>query len=472
MSSKLEKIYSNLPISLQNVAVSFKGWLYNKKRYSGEYSGYVDRLMRSQWLSAKQFEELQGRELRKVLKEAISNVRYYKDSLAGLVGKIEGFTIKNIAELPILEKSSLRKNTRDFINEERLKYGCDEGHTSGTSGIPLVWPYDLDSLKYDLAFRERQYRWAGLTGKERSARFSGRLLLGKHQHSPYWRRNKPENQWLFSTYHITDDTAPLYFEAFEKLNINFLDGYPSALFTIAKWVNRNNKSGKWRPWVIFTTAETLMDFQKEEIEKAFGCKVFNFYSSSEGSPFITQCPAGNMHLNPESGIVEFLKQDGTPADPEEDAEMLVTSFFQRTMPLIRYRIGDTGALAREQNCPCGRQMPIVKYIGGRESDTIFTSERGMIGSAGLSTVFYKIPSRLKASQLEQTGRDTFVFRYVPLNSPLTKNEIGVIFEQFKSRLGQSVSIDIQKVEEITKSKNGKSRLIIGMEKNNIKKDKQ
>ena len=214
--------------------------------------------------------------------------------------------------------------------------------------------------------------------------------------------------------------------------------------------------------MINTTAETLMDFQREEIEKAFGCKVFNHYSSSEGAPFVTECPAGRMHLNPESGIIEFLKPDGEPAEPGEEAEMVVTSFFQRTMPLIRYRISDIGALAEDQICPCGRQMPIVAYIGGRESDTIYTTERGRIGSAGLSTTFYKIPSRLKESQIEQVGADSFVFRYIPLEEPLSEKEKTIVIEQFGNRLGPSVEVDIQIVDHIAKGANGKARLIIGL----------
>lgn len=464
MSSKLERIYAKLPVPLQNTVVSLQGWAFNRNRYSKAFHRYLNSLMRSQWFSSEQFREIQLAELRKLLKEAFLNVPYYSEVLKGFSGRLDYISLEELKDIPLLEKSLLRTNTKDFINQQRLKYGHEGGHTSGTSGAPLIWPYDLDSIQYDLAFRERQYRWAGVTGREKSARFSGRLLLGKHNRPPYWRYNRPENQWLFSTYHITDETIPLYCKAFEAIDIAYLDGYPSTLFTIAKWINLNGKSASWRPWAIITTAETLLDFQRQEIEKAFGCKVFSFYSSSEGSPFVTECSAGKLHLNPESGIIEFLRPDGTNADLGEEVEMVVTSFFQRTMPLIRYRIGDTGALAEKQSCACGRRMPIVKYIGGRESDTVYTTERGRIGSAGLSTVFYKIPSRLGESQLEQIGEDSFIFRYVPLNEPLTEQERAMVYEQFKGRLGSSVVIDIQIVDEIPKTANGKSRLIIGLKK--------
>ncbi|MFA5238680.1 MAG: hypothetical protein WC476_03085 [Phycisphaerae bacterium] len=459
MSLKLDKIYAVMPVGVQNLMVCIKGWTFKRNRYSEKYHQYLNNLMRSQWYSTDQFKESQTRELRKLLKESISNVPYYKETLSRFSNKIESFSLEQLKELPMLEKSLLRENTERFLNKERLKSGSDEGHTSGTSGSPLIWPYDLDSLQYDLAFRARQYRWAGVTGKEKSARFSGRLLLGRHNEPPYWRYNHADNQWLFSVYHITEETLPLYYQAFQAYNIAYIDGYPSVLFTIAKWINKKGKSSFWRPWMINTTAETLLDFQREEIEKAFGCKVFNHYSSSEGAPFVTQCQAGRMHLNPESGIIEFLRPDGSEAEPGEEAEMVVTSFFQRTMPLVRYRIGDKGTLAEDQNCPCGRQMPVIENIGGRESDTLYTTEKGRITSAGLSTAFYKIPARLKASQLEQIGKDSFIFRYVALNEPLNEKEKSVVLEQFKNRLGASVQIQIQIVDDIPKDSNGKCRLI-------------
>lgn len=462
MASRLEKIYAVMPVSAQNLMVSIKGYSFTRKRYGEKYHENVSSLMRSQWFSREQFREVQVIELRKLLKEAIQNVPYYREILDKLSSKIETITVESISEIPMLPGSLLRTNTKEFINKSRLKYGYEQGHTSGTSGTPLVWPYDFDSIQYDLAFRERQYRWAGVTGKDKSARFSGRVLLGRHETAPYWRHNAADNQWLFSTYHINEETLPAYYEALKTINFVYLDGYPSALFTIAKWINTAGKSGLWRPWMINTTAETLMSFQREEIERAFGCKVFNHYSSSEGAPFVTECPASRMHLNPESGIIEFLKSNGEPAGPGEDAEMVVTSFFQRTMPLIRYCIGDVGALAEDQRCPCGRQMPVIKYISGRESDTLYTTERGRIGSAGLSTVFYKIPSRLKASQLEQVGKDSFVFRYVPLNEPLTEKEESIVFEQLRNRLGSSVAVDIKVVEQIPRNAAGKSCLIIGL----------
>ena len=462
MSSVMMAIYSRLPVWLQNAAVSMKGKSFVRKRYGKLYRQHVDRLMRSQWSTASQFRQFQDQQLAGLVSEAAAAVPYYRDTLAPFADRLSDVSLDSIAELPFLAKEDLRTGIEAFTNPARLAYGYDEGHTSGTTGAPLVWKYDTHSIQHDLAFRERQYRWAGINGMERSARFSGRVLLGKHDAPPYWRHNRAENQWLFSVYHITDDKLPLYYQAFRDIGPAYLDGYPSALWTIARWINQQGLSGSWRPWCIFTTAEALLDSQREEIEQAFGCKVFNFYSSSEGAPFVTQCESGSMHLNPESGIIEFLRPDGAPADLGEQAELVVTSFFQRTVPLIRYRIGDTGALAEEQTCSCGRHMPIVAYIGGRESDVLVTPGGARVGSAGLSTALYGLPFRIRESQIEQVDEAGFVFRYVPLKATLSEDQQALLRKELHSRLGASSTITIESTESIPKGARGKARLIIGL----------
>lgn len=196
---------------------------------------------------------------------------------------------------------------------------------------------------------------------------------------------------------------------------------------------------------------------------AFGCKVYDYYCNSEGAPYVTQCAAGGKHVNPEFGIIEILREDGTPAEPGELGYMVLTSFFQRTMPLIRYRIGDTARLADADAWrPCGRAMPLIDRIEGRESDCLYSTEAGWVGSAALSSAFYKIPRRVQPAQIQQIGLDQFVMRYVPLGEPLTDQELDTTITALRDRLGSSADIRVEVVSEIPKSAQGKMRLVIGM----------
>ena len=460
-SSSAVALYNRMPPLVQNLLITAKGIFLARKRYSQSYRTYLDALMRSQWFTAAEFSELQSTLLRGLLAEAVASTAYYARTLSRWWPRIETMALEELSELPMVEPKQLRMQIHEFINADRVRrYGADEGHTSGTSGAPMVWPYDWDSMRRNLAFRERQYRWAGLTGLETSIRFSGRVILGDNPGPPYWRQNVAERQWFFSVYHMSQEALPRYYEQLIRIGPAYLDGYPSALFRLARWINTHGLSGRWRAWAVITTAESLGMAQRGEIERALGCRVYDYYSSSEGAPYITQCSAGGKHVNPESGIVEILRDDGSPADPGEIGHMVVTSFYQRTLPLIRYKIGDMARWATDTSCPCGRSMPLIEQVEGREQDCLYTDEAGWVGSAGLSTALYVLPGRIETAQIEHMGHARFRVTYVPLGALLSAQEVEVLASALRARLGPSATIEVVSVSEPVHSARGKVRLVI------------
>src|SRR5690606_25639518 len=110
------------------------------------------------------------------------------------------------------------------------------------------------------------------------------------------------------------------------------------------------------------------------------CKVYNQYASSEGSPFITECTEGHLHINEDSGIFEFLNNKNNPAQPGEIARMVVTSFRNWKTPLLRYDIEDNVLIPLTQiTCKCGCKMYYIEKIIGREDDILWTEEKGYVG---------------------------------------------------------------------------------------------
>jgi len=462
MASAVEWVYRRAPVPLQNLMISFQGYRWARKRYTPDFHRYVASLMQSQWYSADEFRELQTRELRSLLREVLDNSAYYRETLGHLGNAAERFELSELGSLPFVEKGVIRARTEEFFCQNRVHRDHAEGHTSGTTGSPMIWPYDWDSFRRNAAFRARQYRWMGVTGKEVSARFTGRLLMrvGKPR-PPYWRHNRAENQWLLSCFHLSEDALPHYYDALRRIQPAYFDGIVSAIYVLARWINENVPRSEVRPWAIMTTAETLTDYQRAEMERAFGCRVFDQYSSSEGAPWITQCEVGGRHINPESGIVEFLRPDGTPCEPGEEGEMVVTSFFQRTLPLIRYRIGDRGVPAVGE-CPCRRKMPLIEQIVGRELDMLYSRERGSVGSSTITTVLFKLHGKVKQSQIEQQDVDRFVVRYVPSKGELSPADVDLFIREFRVRMGDDVQVTLESVSAIPAGPGGKVRTVIGL----------
>src|SRR2546422_7938101 len=85
---------------------------------------------------------------------------------------------------------------------------------------------------------------------------------------------------------------------------------------------------------------------------SFGCRVHDSYGSAEMVALVTECDRGRLHVSPEVGVVEVLR-DGRPVGPGEAGELVCTGLLNEAMPLIRYRTGDV-AVQGSGPCPCGR----------------------------------------------------------------------------------------------------------------------
>lgn len=229
-----------------------------------------------------------------------------------------------------------------------------------------------------------------------------------------------------------------------------MDGYPSSLYEVARYINKYNIKLSFQPVAVFPTAEALLPHFRTEIEKAFNCRVFNQYASSEGAPFVTECTFGRLHYNMLSGVIE----------QDENNEMIITSFMNDGTPLIRYRIGDKIEFADEaETCACGSALPLVKELQGRTSDYILSSTNRKINSMSLSIIADDLHEYVVAMQVVQNKKNHVTLNIVPDEAYM--NELDKkIKEKMIYFLGDEMSIDIQKVPEIEKDKSGKYKFVI------------
>ena len=110
---------------------------------------------------------------------------------------------------------------------------------------------------------------------------------------------------LFSAYHVNEENLKFYVNKLNDFKPESLDGYPSVLHRIAKYILKNNITLKFKPIAIFPTAEALTVEMKEDIENAFNAPVRNQYASSEGAPFIVENTKGELEIAPMSGVLNY-----------------------------------------------------------------------------------------------------------------------------------------------------------------------
>jgi phenylacetate-CoA ligase len=329
-------------------------------------------------------------------------------------------------------------------------------NTSGTTGTPMTIYLTPEARKMNYAFFARSKKWAGIDGFERSVTFAGRLIVPqKQENPPYWRSNFFFRNNLFSSYHISEETIPLYVEAILRIQPRLIDTYPSSLYPIAEFILDKGVTDI-RPRAIITSAETLLEHQREIIEKAFDCKIYDQYGSAEQVVFACQCEHGSYHLNPEFGCLEVVDSNNNPVQAGEIGEFVCTGFTNDAMPLIRYKIGDMGILSGDK-CPCGRNFPVIEKIVGRMDDILITPEGRYVGR--LDPIFKGMSNTIKKTQIVQQAVDLVDVFIVRSDGYHEKDGISVVTE-LKKRMGGRVTFNVRYVDEIPRTSSGKFRSVV------------
>ncbi|MHC4216447.1 MAG: phenylacetate--CoA ligase family protein, partial [Planctomycetota bacterium] len=233
----------------------------------------------------------------------------------------------------------------------------------------------------------------------------------------------------------------------------YIEGYPSSVYAIAQYIVENRLDPVSFK-ACFTTAETLFDYQREIIQKAFSCKTYNQYGSGEIAVFAAECEHGSMHLSPDYGIVEVVDDDDQPVEVGQTGQLICTSLVNRVQPFIRYRIGDIGAL-KPGLCSCGSPLPLLGQIEGRTDAVLITSDGRKIGR--LDPIF-KGAKGISEAQVIQNDYDKFVVRIVPGKDYIDSNGREVV-ENLAHRVGKA-DIQIEIVEQITRTSAGKFRAVV------------
>ena len=462
MNKTIERIYFKAPPLFKNIAVSFIGYCNKAQRKGHFYKKQYQNFLTNWELDEIAFRNIQIDILRDLLKEVNLYSTYYR-SIFNSMGINESAIVQDpievLSKMPFLLKDTLKNDIENLINSNPKRSKDFKNFTSGTSGSPTTSYYDKESMQISAAFLRRFYYFIGLKDDDfKSVRFSGKIIIHPDQSNPpFWVYNYLDKQLFASSYHLKESNFPDYIGILNRLKPKLLDGYPSAIYVLSKFINQNAIKLAFNPTAIATTAETLFDYQREEIEQAFNCKVYNQYASSEGGAFITECSQGRLHLNMDSGIFEFINEDGNPAIPGEIAELVITSFRSWKTPLIRYKTGDSVRLSESQigKCGCGTSFPHIEEIIGRSDDILYTEAKGFVGR--MDPAYKGLYGIVKSQIIQKSISDIEVIQIVDekYNDKVEK----LLIDNLKDRLGDEVNIVIKLVDEIPLGANGKFKSV-------------
>lgn len=447
-----KQFYDFAPYFVKMLISSIYGISQRSKRYGKIYNKQIDMLRDSQYWTNEELAIYQQDKATAFILDICKTVPYYKNAGYGDLFA----SASDYKNLPILTKNQVKQKIQDFYNISLEKVIW--GHTSGTTGSAMIFPISMEAYQNEYAFRHSHYNLGGVSlhKKEKIAFCAGHPVAASGRtRPPFWVHDVINNHMYFSSYHMSEENLRYYIKKLEEFNPLLLHGYPSSIYLLANAHKRHSRK-KLALKSIFTSSETLLDYQRKLIEDTFQVKVHNYYGTSEMSAYITECEKGELHLKSEYSFVEILNSKNQACKPGETGRIVSTNFINAAFPLIRYDVGDMVKISSNQASKCGKNGLLIDYIWGRIENYVYTPEGYMVGR--LDHLF-KDALNVKEAQIEQRNKNEVIIRITP-GDDYTKDDEIAILKEARKRLGSTIKILFEYVEDIPRTSGGKFRFVI------------
>lgn len=411
---------------------------------------------RTQWWSAERLAELQLQRLREMLASVGQGVPYYRELFNSIAFRPEFIVdLKDLQRLPLLTKSEIRTHS------DRMKR--DSGrplsrfNTGGSSGEPLVFFISKERISRDVAAKWRATRWWGVDiGDPEIVVWGSPIELGA-QDRVRWFRDALMRTELLPAFEMSLGRLNEFLWRIRRRKPKMLFGYPSSLTRIAEYAeSKGVRMDDLGIRVAFVTSERLYEDQRATISRVFGCSVANGYGGRDAGFIAHECPAGGMHVTAEDILIEIIDDNGVVLPPGESGEIVVTHLATQDFPFIRYRTGDIGAMGKAR-CSCGRGLPLLKEIQGRNTDFVVAADGTVMHGLALIYVLRDLPG-IQAFKIIQNDLLHTTVQIVVATVDAKVDE--AITSGLRRRLGAVVNIAVEHVSRIEPDKSGKFRYVV------------
>ena len=359
-----------------------------------------------------------------------------------------------LSQLPTLTRRELQAAGERFFCDKLPPSHGNFGttSTSGSSGEPVVVRRTELNHRFWIAHTLREHIWHGRDFSQKLAviRASDKT---EAVDNPNW--GIPVAM-LFNTgtSHSMPINTDIEVQAKWLLAHNpaYILTYPTNLDALLTTFKRSNiKLSNLKQ--IRTIGETLQSSLRERVSAELGIGCADSYSSQELGYIALQCPvSGLYHTMSETLIVEVLNEQGQACREGEIGRVVVTDLCNYATPLIRYDIGDYAEVGGI--CSCGRTLPTLKRIYGRERNMLKLPDgRQHWPLVGFQQ--YRAVAPVLQYQLIQKSLTHIEVRLV-LEQALSPNQQAALSGVIQSSLGYPFTLNFVFFEHaIPRSKGGK-----------------
>jgi len=386
--------------------------------------------------STSSLADLQSKRLRRLIDYCKQYSPYYRRNFAECgVDRKTAYTAADLVCLPVLTKHMVKERMAEMISSQVRPELYRPRHTSGTSGIEFMLPeLPLETFVTNMQW-SKLYMRSGMRPWHRHTKITILSRFGSRQYFV-------QKLGLFRRDYIDSTDSPD--EKITLLKINKPDAlvcWASMLEEIVKQLE-DTDSYLDIP-LVFSTANMLWPGVRRRTAERLHANVFDVYGAVETGPVAWECERHcGYHVQSDQVVVELLDEQGKPANR---GQMVCTVLWRRTLPLIRYAVGDSAEWS-ESPCPCGSPYPLLKVLSGRVTDLVQLPDGTHINSVTLRHAIIGKPG-VEQYQLVQESPTRFRLRIVGNSRYRPQTGVSII-EEFRNQFGGTLEIKVVVVARI------------------------
>lgn len=359
---------------------------------------------------------------------------------------------KTLSDFPVLTKGDFIENYDKILVDNSGEQGnLYRLSTSGSTGTPFTVLCDGDkmnrvNMNFISCMELNGFRMGMKRGEFRA------WIKGKNTIS-MWKSFK-NNLIMVDISNMGEEALEKICRDIEKKKIQVLVSYSSALVALSQYLKKTERDiSKWKVEMIFSMGEALPDGTYDLLKEIFGFSPVRSYGNNENGFIAIQLDEEKEYtIDLYNFYTEILKMDSDePAEPGELGRIVVTDYYNKTFPMIRYDTGDTGKM-RIYKDEKGRVHGKFLEIYGRRGSLMYNCQGEPLSIHVFMNIllnFEGVVYQAKCIQWEKKKYELLI------NADREKLKIEEVLAAYRKYLGEEAQIQVTYVEEIPVQSSGK-----------------
>ena len=320
MLKKLKTIYDTLPKEY----ISFFKYIPDRLLFAKSYY---------EWKNKISFDKnIIDKNLLDILNYSREHTKYGKEHIPK---DLAITNVKRVLEsLPLVSSYDLSTNLDYYISDEYKTHNAYLTTTGGTGRNPTSILLSNESFGIEWAHMHHIWSIADYKkSKDLKLTLRGKSLKGDKliEFNPIY------NEIVVDTFKVKDDNFKQFLNEIKKYDISYIHGYPSLLKEFIVYFEKYNYIPKIKGIFLGSEGATVED--KKFISDFFDAKVVHWYGQSEKVALAVDEKA--------NGMFKVYTSYGYPR--VVDGELVATTFVNRALPLINYKMGDGAEIVEDDN---------------------------------------------------------------------------------------------------------------------------